>query len=303
LLSREAHRSALDLRNRHVPRPSVINITGVAFARALELHPIRIHWVEANVNHLTVGFSATPDQLGNISDFFRTVNSLIARELNKKWNHEGHIWSSPFRTIICTDDQAAERQLLYCVTNPVKDSLVSTVRESPLFTCYRALANGKPMRFWRIDWNAFHLSGGFRKKSHCPKEHLEWLTLELAPLPHQADWPAHKRQAWLRTAVRDFEEANAAVLLSDGRRASDAAALHLVDPRDRPADPKESGPQPLCHASSREARLEYARGWREIASAHREASIEYRQGDWEREFPEGTFRPPLTTPYGSRPRL
>jgi hypothetical protein len=303
LLANGCPRNALDVRSRHLPVPSVINIIGAAVARAQQLHPIRLHWVDANINHLTVGFSASDDQLPNISDFFRTVASIIARQLNKKWNHEGHIWSSPFRTGTCGDDQGAEQQLIYCVTNPVKDGLVATVRESPFFNSYRSLARGEPLRFWRIDWNAFYLAGGFRKKNHQPKDYLEWLDVDLAPLPHQADWPPRKRQAWLRNEVCDFERETAVAFCSSGRKPMGAAAQYKVDPRDRPANPKSSGPQPLCHASSREVRLEYAKEWREILRAHREASIDYRMGYWEREFPEGTFRPPLTSPYGSKLRL
>ncbi len=295
--------NSLDVRNHFIPEPSVINIVGAAVARAQRLYPLNVHWVEANINHLTIGFSAGPDQLGNISDFFRTVNGVIACKLNKKWGREGHAWSSPFRPTICTDDHAAEQQLLYCVTNPVKDGLVATVRESPFFTGFRAMANGKPLNFWRIDWDAFHLAGGFRNKSHHPKDYLQWLELELTPLPHQADWPVHKRRAWFRRAVRDAERETSEAFRSTGRRPMGVAALHRVDPRDRPANPKKSGRQPYCHASSHEARRKHSRKWREVFRDHRAASIEYRLGFWEREFPEGTFRPPLTRPYGSPLRL
>ena len=299
LITAGCHPCSLDIRKPNSPQPSVINIIGAAVARAQQLHPIQLYWVEANINHLTIGFSADPDQLGNISDFFRTVDSIIARKLNKKWKREGHAWSSPFRPTVCTDDRAVEQQLLYCLTNPVKDGLVATVRESPFFTSFRALARGKPLRFWRIDWNAFHLAGGFRKKNHRPKDYLKWMVLELSPLPHQADWPVHKRQSWLRNAVSDSERATADDFRSADRKPMGVAAQYRVDPRDRPANPKRSGRQPYCHSSSREARAEYIRDWREVLRAHREASIEYRLGFWEQEFPEGTFRPPLTRPFGS----
>ncbi len=303
LLSADSPPSSLDVRNPYIPQPSVINIIGAAVARAQQLHPINLHWVDSNINHLTIGYSASPDQLGNISDFFRTVNSIIARKLNKKWNREGHAWSAPFRPTPCNDDQAVEQQLLYCVTNPVKDGLVATVSESPFFTCFRAMARGKSLHFWRIDWDAFHLAGGFRKKNHHPKDYLKWIELELTPLPHQADWPDHKRQSWFRNAVRDEEQETADLFRATDRRPMGVAAQYRVDPRDRPANPKASGRQPYCHASSSEARRKHLRQWREVLRAHRAASIDYRLGYWEREFPEGTFRPPLTKPYGAESRL
>lgn len=298
LLSRSCPPNSLDPRNGHIPRPSVINIIGAAVARALELHPICVHWIESNINHLTIGYSANADQIANISDFFRTADSIIARSLNAKWEHEGHVWGAPFRPSICTDDAAAEKQFLYCLTNPVKDGLVATLRESPFFTCYRAMAHGKPLRFWRIDWDAYYKAGAARKRNHRPKDYLQWMELELTPLPHQATWPEHKRRSRVRAAVREAERDTADTFRASGRTFMGVAAQYAADPRAGPSKPKRSGPQPLCHSSSRNDRREYAKRWRETARAHRAASIDYRLGYWEREFPEGTFRPPLVTPFG-----
>jgi hypothetical protein len=275
------------------PEPSVINVIGAAVARAQLLDPIRIHWVEANINHLMIGFSAAAEQLENIPRFFRNVNSAIAVKLNDKWNHNGHLWSSPYRATVCKDDQGVEQQLVYCVTNPVKDDLVETVQESPFFTSFRALAQGEKMSFFRIDWKAYRLAGSVRKKSHKPKDYLEWLELELLPIPGQEDWPAHKRQAWVRAQVRAVEAATKEELRAAKRKAMGRAAQFAADPRDRPKNPKRSGPQPLCHASDPEVAREYEKQWREVVREHRAASIDYLQGMRDREFPEGTFRPPI----------
>ena len=73
--------------------------------------------------------------------------------------------------------------------------------------------------------------------------------------------------------------------------------LFATDPRTRPANPKATGPQPLCHASTREAYWAYVREYRDFCREHRKASIDYLAGYHEREFPEGSFRPPITTIY------
>jgi hypothetical protein len=75
--------------------------------------------------------------------------------------------------------------------------------------------------------------------------------------------------------------------------------LRRLDPRDRPRTPKEKGPQPLCHASDALARREFELAWRDLLQEHRQASIDFRAGCFEREFPEGTYRPPLITPYSA----
>ena len=75
------------------------------------------------------------------------------------------------------------------------------------------------------------------------------------------------------------------------------AGLHAVDPRDRPKNPKESGKRPLCHASDPELAKEYKKQWRKFMDLYIEASADYRRGYFEREFPSGSYRPPLVTIY------
>ena len=295
LLQTGCPHNALDTSNDITPAPSIIDVIGVAVAAALAQFPINIHWVEGNIDHLTIGFSADAEHLANIADFFRSVNGYVAVKINVKLERDGHVWAGPYRPTVCVDDMAAEQQLLYCLTNPVKDGLVERQSESPYFTCYRALANGEPMRFWRINWTAYDLAGGHRKKSHRPKDYLEWYDLELTPLPNQVDWPAHKRQSWVRAQVRDIEQNVRDEFRALGRTAMGVEAQFRTDPRSRPRNPKPSGPQPLCHGSTAEGRREYRRSFRDVKRSHREASIDYRMGNWSREFPEGTFRPPIVT--------
>lgn len=299
LLSHTCHPRTLYSHDNSVPDPSVINIIGAAAARAQRLAPINLHWVEANINHLQVGFSASADQLPNIPAFFRNLHSNIAGRLNKKWRREGHLFGATYRPTPCLDDRAAEQQLVYSVTNPVKDGLVEAVRESPFFTTFRYLARGEGLRFFRIDWAGYYAAGGPRKKSHCVKDYLEWEELRLAPLPGQEGWAAHRRQAWARAQVRAVEGAVREELRVSGRRAVGARALFRLDPRERPVEPRVSGPQPLCHGSDPEERREHARRVRETRREHRKASVDYLAGMWEREFPEGTYRPPLIKPYQS----
>ena len=57
--------------------------------------------------------------------------------------------------------------------------------------------------------------------------------------------------------------------------------------------PKKSGRAPLCHASTKEAAKEYEEKWKKFRDAFIEASADYRNGMLDREFPEGSYRPPL----------
>ncbi|MDJ0764524.1 MAG: hypothetical protein QNJ97_16220 [Myxococcota bacterium] len=281
-----------------IPDPSIIDVIGVAAARAKELAPINIHWVESNINHLHVGFSVTPEQLSNIAPFFRNFFSYIAVKLNKKWKRNGHAFGASYRATVCLDDVSVEQQMIYAITNPVKDFLVEKVSESPFFTTFHHLAQGGvKLRYFRIDWDGYHLAGSHRKKSHCPQDYVQWYDLEITSIPGQANWPDHKRQAWIRAQVRAVEERVQEMLRKKGRRAMGLAAQYAANPRARPAHQKATGGQPLCHCSDPEQRKAFERHWRGILSEYRKASIDYRMGMWDRAFPEGTYRPPLIKPY------
>ena len=96
-----------------MPRPSIFNIVGFAFARALALYPVQLHAAEQSINHLHSNFTLSFEQLGNISAFYRTAHSIIAREVNRLYEREGHVFAGRLRATSCEDDNAAEDKLFY----------------------------------------------------------------------------------------------------------------------------------------------------------------------------------------------
>ena len=299
LLEQSCPLNALDPTNDVIPQSSIFNIIGAAVGRALDEHPIRLHWVEANISHFHIGFSFDREQLKNVAPFFQHVKSLIARAVNKTWDREGPVFGSRSRMHPCLDEGAAEKQLLYALTNPVKDGLVERVSKSPLFTTYHFQSKGEALRFWYIDYDAYYTAGGERKKSHRLKEYLKWVSWECTPLPEHEGMSRQQRQTWVRHRVREIEAACGEERQEAGMTFIGKAGLYAVNPRERPKTPKESGPEPLCHASDPELAKQYKKEWRKFLDAFIEASADYRRGCFDREFPEGSFRPPLLTVYSS----
>jgi REP element-mobilizing transposase RayT len=297
LLEESFPANALDLRNDIIPEPSIINIIGAAVGRALKRFPIQLHCFEVNITHIHMMFSVTEEQRGNLPGFLRAVHSVIATNVNKTWDREGHLFGARARIHICLDEGAAEKHLLYAMTNTVKDNLVETVSASPFFSTYRFQAEGKPLRYWYIDWDAYHTAGGKQKKSHRPKDYLVWTEWECTPLPEQADMPEHRRRTWLRQQVREIEEQCKKERKEKGKTVIGKKQIYAVDPRDRPDNPKKSGQEPLCHASDPELTEEYKEDWRTFMDKFIEASADYRNGYFKREFPDGSFRPPLVSIY------
>ena len=299
LLEESCPLNALDPENDIIPKPSIINIIGAAVGRTLKNNPIRLHWFESNINHLHDGFSYGREQMNNVAAFHRDAKSLIAREVNETWGREGHVFAGRSRIRPCLDEGSAERHLLYALTNPVKDGLVERVSGSPLFSTYHFQSKGEKLRFWYIDRDAYQTAGGDRKKSHRLKDYLKWVEWECAPLPEHQHWTEHQRRTWVRKRVREIEAESKKNRKESGMTFIGKAGLFAVDPRDRPKNPKKSGPEPLCHASDPELARQYKKEWRAFLDAFIQASADYRSGYFDREFPEGSFRPPLVTVYCS----
>jgi len=288
--------NALDPDNDHIPVPSVINVIGASVGRALLRHPVALNWFEANLHHEHDGFTPSDDTRERVPQFFRDAHSLVAREINRCLGRENHVYGGRYRAEPCLDDASAEQQLVYAMTNAVKDGQVERVSQSPFFSTFRHLAYGEPLRFWYIDRTAWWRKGGPRPGNR-EKDHLKWVEFALAPLPGWEGLTVHQRRTRFRRLVKRAEETAARERKVDGRKVAGVPSLRRLDPRSRPGDPKESGRQPLCHASDPVLRRRFELEWREFLRAYRAASIAYRCGDFGVEFPDGSFRPPLVTMY------
>ena len=296
LLARGCPPEALDPVSPIVPVPSIINIVGAAAARALELSPVNLHALELSITHQHEEASAIGEDVGALPEFWRNFHSKVARDLNRLRGREGHLYAGPSRVTPCGDDESAFQQLIYALTNPVKDELVDRVRRSPFFSTYRAQAYGEELRFFDIEWERYWEAGGpFNRRLH-PKQFMVWRTLEITPLPHLAEMPEHKRRTLVRKAVEAVEEKTAEELKREGRAFCPVTRHFELDPRDRPQTPRDSGRKPLVHASTRAEREAYRDKLREVMKAYVPASVAFRSGCFDVEFPPGTFRPPLTRP-------
>ncbi|MCP3667298.1 MAG: hypothetical protein GY696_33195 [Gammaproteobacteria bacterium] len=276
-----------------VPLPSIINAIGAGIGRSLKDNPINIHWFEGNINHMHSGFSGCENTVGKIPDFYRDTNSKIARFVNHTWDRFGHVLNSPYRSEPSTDDMSAEQQLIYAVTNPVKDGLVENASHSPFFSTYRHLAYGEELKFWYIDWETYWKKGGSRRKTHHPNDYIENIKWAVTPLPTWEKLTVHQRQTRFRKLVKEEEEHQKEVRKQENRSVIGVPALFKVDPRDRPKTPRVRSKQPLCHGSDSNKREAYRIKWLIFLDDYRKASWDFRNRDWTRIFPTGSFRPPV----------
>jgi hypothetical protein len=296
LLARGCPPESLDPRSPIVPVPSVINIVGAAAARALELAPVNLHALELSITHQHEEASAKAGDIAALPEFWRNFHAKVARDVNSLRGREGHLYAGSSRVTPCASDDNAFQQLIYALTNPVKDGLVDRVRRSPFFSTYRQQAFGEPLSYWDIEWERYWEAGGPFNKRLSPKQFMTWRTLEITPLPHLADMPEHKRRTLIRKAVEAVEEETAEKLKLEGRVFCPVSRHFETDPRSRPATPRASGRKPLIHASTKAERDLHRDKLRDVMKRYVPASAAFRTGLFDVEFPPGTFRPPLTRP-------
>ena len=293
LLEESCPVNALDPKNDHIPKPSILNILGYAFARALELRPVRLHAAEQNVNHIHSCLSADNDRIGNISEFYRVAHSIIAREINRLYDREGHVFAGKLRVTACEDDNSAESKLIYGITNIVKDGLLDRQTGQVFLSLFPALAKSQKQKFWKIDWRQFFKKGGFRKKSHHPKDYMIWRELDVAWLPGYLNWSESKRQTRIRKQVASVTDAIGEALKREEKTPLGVSGLKSLDPRSRPKNQRNGTRKPFCHASTKEAAKAYQERYRQFSNQYIPASADFRNGDYQREFPPGAYRPPL----------
>jgi len=276
------------------PDPAVRNIIGACAGRALKRFPVKLYWLDFNINHKETGRAAlsdAPEHLGNLVRFDQLFNSLLTREINRLYDREGPLFSSRNRIDEATDDASLEQQLFYAVTNVVKDGLVDRVAHWDGVSSYNQLATGEMDTYTYVDRTAWHRAGGPRSRKP-PEAFTKTVTVELSPIPAWEHMSPAKRQAHFRREVRQEEQAFREMREREGRTAMGRAKLSKVDPRDRPKAQKARTPQPICHSSTWEGAQEYRARLRDFKDRYYHASDLWMRGFWDVEFPYGSIRPP-----------
>lgn len=84
------------------PDPVTRNIIGASAARALEDHPVKLYWLDFNINHEQEGVSLFDDiqeSRTNVIRFRQTFHRLAVQELNRYLGREGGMFSTPSRSV------------------------------------------------------------------------------------------------------------------------------------------------------------------------------------------------------------
>ncbi len=285
------------------PSPELRNIIGACIGRAQQKYPVKIYWFDSNVNHLHRGRAPLAGQEENMSKFDQLFFSLLTQEVNRLLDRRGRgtIWAGRNRTEECVDDRSVEQQMLYGVTNMVKDNLLDKAAHNTGFGTYPAVASGDMWeRFEYIDRTAWNKAGGANGKRPIT-EFKKQVTVTYSKIPSWSNLSNPQYATRFRKEVRLKEEALRAQRKKEGHKVAGPKKLEALDPRGRPKHRKKRTRQPLCHAATPEAATKYEESWRVFLDERLKASQQYLRGNLYVEFPKGAFRPPLITTARLKP--
>jgi len=248
------------------PDEVIRQLIGSSAGRALRKHPVRIYWLEFNINHLHRGIaplSTSQEDLRHYLEFTKMFNSLVAKGINRILKRQGAVYSTSVRSTETIRSANLEQQLFYAVTNVVKDGLVDKVSHWRGFSLYNQMATGIAEKFQYIDYPAWRGAGG-KRSGKKPSAFLANVTIELSPMPHQQHWSPAKRQSHFRREVRAIEKDCREKREALGHKPMGPTKLAKLDPRDRPKTLPVRTRKPLCHASTKAERDEYKKGYRDF---------------------------------------
>ncbi len=267
------------------PSKRVNEVIGGVMAKAVELSGVEVHGFVVMSNHLHVLVTAKGASLSKFMEYFL---GNTARKVSKLVGWSGAFWQRRFDFSPVLDDATAEERLSYILSHGVKEGLVRRPEEWPGLSCLEQLKRGGAMvyRFfcWARRWRKGQLkAGGEDMWSDALAEEVR---LTLSPLPSWRGLTGEQRRRKVEGLISD--------IVNEGKARFKAVVgvkkVTSQDPKYQP-EKKKKTPRPLCHASTKQARVEFREKLRSWMAAYSEASKRFRNEEWTVPFPPWAFRP------------
>ncbi len=229
-----------------------------------------------------------------------SVQSNLAREVCRLHHWSDRVWSRRYRSICVSEEEEAQiERMRYLFEQGCKENLVLSPRDWPGASCVNTLVSG--YRFQQGDW--YDRTGLYRARYRGQDLDLDDFTEHVdLPLVSLPCWQRLSREEYAKECLdlvemievdtRTRHENNGTTILG-------APAILSTDPHKRPNKLKNTS-APLVHAHDRAERAAMVERYRQFTVLYWSASADFRAGQLDVEFPEGSFRP--AAPYVGRAR-
>ncbi len=259
-----------------------------ALARAQELYPVKLHGFVFLSSHFHI--QATFEDAGQMASFMCHFTSKLSKEISCVHDWLGTVFPERYHHVELSQEPGIElARLRYLLSNSCKESLVTSPLDWPGVSSAEALITGEPMRGVWIDRTAMAAARA-RGKRVSEADFAVTKELRLEPLPSLAHLSSREYRQVIVEMVREIEKETLLRHREDGTTPLGVERILSTNPHRRPKDIPRS-PRPWFHALSRRVRKAMRDALTWIVAAYREAARRFREGEFDVEFPEGTFPP------------
>lgn len=231
----------------------------------------------------------------NRASFMRDLNACVARAMPRHVSSYpgGRFWGRRYSNEFLPGPDDIEDRFFYTVLQPVQDGLVEKLSEYPWYNCFQDAIWGRTKRFRVVNW------GGYNKARETNphvsvRDFTEIVKLKYERLP---GYEALSQREYAELMKSKLEHRRLDIVAKRGglpflgRR-----KLLAIRPGANPFKTKRSNitthrPRILCVCPKR--RTEYEGWYFSVFFAYKEASLRFRNGELDVEFPPGTFKPML----------
>jgi hypothetical protein len=273
------------------PGPQLNDLALGVIGRARSLYDVHVHLIVIMSNHLHMILA--PRDVESLAKFMNYVDGNLAREAGRLYDWHDKFWARRYAAIPIIDAESLLGRVHYLLSQGCKEGLVERPGDWPGVNCVTALVEGEALVGTWIDRTKMSETSR-ADKSREESDFSTRYEVPLTPLPCFADLtPAQRATKW-REMVTAVETETADRLAREKRKVMGAAWVLRQDPHSRPAD-LEKRPQPLCHAATKEARLDHRGAYKMFVAAYRAA----RDLFWRQppaavyQFPAGSYVPPF----------
>ena len=234
---------------------------------------------------------------GNRAHFMRDFNSSVARAIPRyQPNYPGgRFWARRYSAEYLPGAKDLEDYFFYTVLQPVNDGLVDDIKDYPGYNCFEDAVTGTARQYKVINWKQYNDARRWNK-SVSVEDFTELCTLKYERLPGYEQLSQSQYEAVMREKLS--ERTKAVLSKRNGKASLGAEKLKQAQPGARPKNTKTSGPydhRPRVLSKCPVRRAAGKAWYFAIRSDFMKASEEYRSGNLDVKFPDGTYKPPLFT--------
>lgn len=273
-----------------VARRIVRSCAGAALARAQERYGVTIYAFVVMSNHIHLLCQTTRR---NLAGFVGYLKARITTDINLLTGKRGPLWARRYDAQPVLDDAACADRAGYTVGNPSQAGLVDDAEHWPGLNLAYGLTESHELTFEYFDRTAWH-----RKKRPVDlRPFMRTATLVLSPIPScdgmDPDTYRDSLQSWVAHSLAKARarKADEEPRRSQGRKAVGIDAVIEASFESRPRAPSFRR-RPYAHGAPDAVRV-HSQAMLALQSHYAAIAERYRGGQWNVEFPEGTYRPPL----------